>query len=672
MKAVVCLALVTTLVGASSSGDRAVSKVTPVEKVLELMNDMVAKNKAERDADEIEFATYKQFCDGTSEKKKKAIAKAAEEMDSLKVKIQKNLAHAEKLAKEITGLEEDVAVWNGDIGSATRVREIEKSDYDAMHKDYSESIDALTRAINVLKKQAAPTKQFLLQVSRSLKSSRLIPDEARRAMDTYMLQQADDGLEVSSPEANAYEFQSQQVVTMLQKMLDKFIEQRTVLEKEEMDSVHAFEMLMQDLNGEIEVATEDIAEKKDQKAKKLQAKADAEGDLADVSGTHDADVHYLTDLVSECEKKGTDYQARQDLRAEEREALGKAIEIISGGAVAGSAEKHLPTLLDVKAASLAQLRASEQSPTQARVAQFLQTRAKAINSRVLAALAVHVAGDPFKKVKKMIRDLIQRLMEEANEEASHKGWCDTELSTNAQTRKEKMMASETLTAEIDQLTASVAVLTEEIAEVTAAIADLDAAMLEATKIRAAEKEKNTQTIKDAQDAQTAVAQALTVLEEFYAKAAEAGAFVQVQQAQQDQQEQPQTGASTGVIGMLEVIEADFARLEADTKAAEASAAQEYDQFMKDSEIDKMSKEKDLEYKTAKKQDQDEALLKAKVDLESTEKELTAAIAYYDKLKPSCVETGISYEERVARRKEEIESLQDALKVLNNADVDMGR
>merc|ERR1719158_1956343 len=122
--------------------------------------------------------------------------------------------------------------------------------------------------------------------------------------------------------------------------------------------------------------------------------------------------------------------------------------------------------------------------------------------------------------------------------------------------------------------------------------------------------------------------------------------------------------------MLEGIESDFARLEADTKAAEAAAETEYDQFMKASEIDKMSKEKDLEYKTAKKQDQSEALLKAKVDLESTEKELTAAIAYYDKLKPSCVETGISYEERVARRKEEIDSLQEALKILNGADVDI--
>merc|ERR1719454_2773775 len=182
----------------------------------------------------------------------------------------------------------------------------------------------------------------------------------------------------------------------------------------------------------------------------------------------------------------------------------------------------------------------------------------------------------------MIRDLIQRLMEEANEEASHKGWCDTELSTNAQTRKEKMMASETLTAEIDQLTASVAVLTEEIAEVTTAIAELDAAMLKATKIRAAEKEKNTQTIKDAQDAQTAVAQALTVLKEFYAKAAEATALLQQQPAAPEIFDSPykgMQGESGGVIGMLEVIQSDFARLEAETAAAEEQAQKEYDEFM---------------------------------------------------------------------------------------------
>ena len=148
----------------------------------------------------------------------------------------------------------------------------------------------------------------------------------------------------------------------------------------------------------------------------------------------------------------------------------------------------------------------------------------------------------------MIKDLIVKLMEEANEalekksrknenflfflllsflkkiinsrntiffteEAEHKGWCDTELSTNEQTRKEKTEAVETLHAEIDELEASIAKLTEEITDLTKAVAELDAAVAKATSVREEEKAKNTVTIKDSQDAQTAVAQALSVLKD---------------------------------------------------------------------------------------------------------------------------------------------------------------
>jgi cell division septum initiation protein DivIVA len=205
---------------------------------------------------------------------------------------------------------------------------------------------------------------------------------------------------------------------------------------------------------------------------------------------------------------------------------------------------------------------------------------------------VRVSDDPFKKVKKMIKDLIVRLMEEANEEAEHKGWCDTELSTNEQTRKEKTEAVETLHAEIDQLEASIAKLTEDISELTKAVAELDAAMAKATKLRQEEKAKNTETISDAEEAQTAVAQALTVLKEFYAKAAESTAFVQ----QPEIFDAPYKGMQSengGVVGMLEVIESDFARLESDTKAAEATAQKEYDEFMTDSKVDKSEKSTDI-------------------------------------------------------------------------------
>merc|ERR1719210_228119 len=315
--------------------------------------------------------------------------------------------------------------------------------------------------------------------------------------------------------------------------------------------------------------------------------------------------------------------------------------------------------------SLAALRADLQGQAQLHAAQYLKSRARQLDSRVLSALAGRVADDPFRKVKKMIKDLLVRLMEEANEEAEHKGWCDTELSTNEQTRKEKTDAVETLHAEIDQLQASIAKLTEEIGELTTAVADLQAAMAKNTKLRQEEKATNEQTIKDSGDAQAAVSEALPVLKEFYAKAGDATALVQQQPPSIfDSPYQGMQAENGGVIGMLEVIESDFARLEADTTAAEATSQKEYDTFMTNSKVDVAAKSKDIEHKEAKKQDENQALTTKRSDLEGTQKELDAALAYFDKLKPSCVDSGVSYDDRVARRKEEIESLQEALRILN--------
>jgi len=507
--------------------------------------------------------------------------------------------------------------------------------------------------------------------SRAFRHLALIPVEAKNSINVFLQQDPDtEGLAVSAPEANAYEFQSSKIIDMLAKLMDKFVDERTTLEKEEMNAKHAHQLLMQDLQTEIGSAETDHADKSALKAKCLQEEADAKGDLGDTTATRADDHKYLTDLVGTCQIKAKDFEARQALRAQELEAIQKAMEIISSSTVSGAADEHLPSFSQQRP-SFAQFMSTDTNPLQKRVSHFLQDRARRINSRVLAALADHVAVDPFSKIKKMIKDLIVRLMEEANEEAEHKGWCDTELSTNEQTRKQKTQAVELLHAEIDELEASITKLTEDIGELTKDLADLEIAMTEATKLRAEEKAKNADTIADADAAQVAVAQALAVLREFYAKAAEATAFVQQQPEVPEIFDSPYTGMaaeSGGVIGMLEVIEKDFGRLSADTQSSEASAQREYDDFIADSRVDKATKTSTLEHKTAKRQDEEQTLTGRKSDLEGTQKELDAALAYFDKLKPSCVDSGVSYDDRVSRRKEEIESLQEALRILNGEDL----
>merc|ERR1719387_2236921 len=153
MKSPIVLSLLSLSVSALAN-QRTSSGVTPVQKVVQLMEGMLAKGQKEKHDEQVQFAAYKQFCDDTSTEKKRAIAEADEQIDTLKADIQKYTADAALLTKEIAELDEDISIWEGDIKAATAVRKIEKTDYDATHKDYSESVDALQRAIAVLKKQA--------------------------------------------------------------------------------------------------------------------------------------------------------------------------------------------------------------------------------------------------------------------------------------------------------------------------------------------------------------------------------------------------------------------------------------------------------------------------------------------------------------------------------------
>merc|ERR1719379_1335718 len=111
--------------------------------------------------------------------------------------------------------------------------------------------------------------------------------------------------------------------------------------------------------------------------------------------------------------------------------------------------------------------------------------------------------------------------------------------------------------------------------------------------------------------------------------------------------------------MLEVIMSDFARLEGDTEAAEQMADDEYNKF----EEDKAVKTAEIKHKEGARAAKEQALVSAKNSLEETQGELDAAMAYYEKLKPTCVDTGMSFEERVQARKEEIQSLKEAYEML---------
>jgi hypothetical protein len=639
---------------------------SPVQKVISMLQDMRSKGVQMKQEEQVSFAAYKQFCEDTSAEKKGNIDDANGQIETLQADIQKAESDAAMLAKDIAELDDEIAKASHDKAEAIRIREDEKGDFGKKHKDLSETVDALDRALVTMKKQDFDRAQSLLQkVAVLTRFSSRVPAKAKNVLAAFLA--TDDEVSSFQPGvAKGYEFQSGGIVEMLTDLKEKFEDERRKLEKDEVGSEHAFELLILDLDSTVERATKARTAKASTKAAREEAAAQAKGDLADTTASRDEDSAYLSALDAQCSQKSSDFESRQELRQEELEAIDKAIEIVSSPELAGAAKKNL--VPGSSAFSFA-LRGGDRAPVQRQVAAFLEARASRLDSRVLSMMALKIGENPFEKVKKMIDEMITKLIEQANEEATHKGWCDTEMAKNSHTREAKTDEINTLTAKADKLTAAITRVAQEIADIQTAINEIDAAVAKAISVRTAETKKNKETVEDSQKAQAAVTAALGVLKDFYAKAAQATAFVQ-----QPEIDAPTTfegsytgmGDSTGgVVGLLEVIGSDFARLEAETNTAEDEASKEHDRFIYESKKDKAIKSADLDHKSKGKVQKESDLADTESDLKGTQSELDAAMVYYDKLKPSCQDATVTYDDRTSQREEEIASLKEALQILSD-------
>jgi len=684
------------------------SRVTPVAKVLDLMNNLLTSCKKEKGEEATQFATFDQWCKDQSSSKGDEIEAGKQGISKLSAEIEKAGVNIKGTNGRIKELEEDIARWTKDQKSASTVRDMEKADFTATLTDYQESLEALDGAIATLGKQdftraqAQLLQTTLLQVQSRRKSAPAMPAQLQATLTSLTQESTSDsdfladsmasslaestealaentaGMEdkvQAKAEPAGYEFQSGGVIDMLKNLKTQFTTEKTNLEKEELNAQSAYDAMMQQLTDNASGANTELDRKNTLLTKTQQEEADKTGDLSSTNKELEEDSTYLKDTKEMCLLKRSDFDSRQKLRAEEIDTLSKAISIIGGDGVKGAGDRNLPALLQLsnsrRGAVLAQLRGDPQSPTQGKLAVFLSERARALGSTLLLDVAQRVEADPFKKVKKMVKDLIVKLMEEATAEMEHKGWCDTELTTNKQTRDKKTEDVDSLSSDIEDLTATVAKLQQDASTLSAEVGALDNAMIKATNIRMATKTTNQKTMTEAKDAISAVTAAISLLKDFYAKSGEATAFFQARLTAPeddapesfDKAYQGNQAEGGGVVGMLEVILSDFTRLDSETTASEAQELEEYKNYMFESARDRALLAGQIQQKDDKKSDKESALHSAKSDLKETQASLDKAIKYYEKLKPDCVDSGITYEERAARREAEIQSLQEAVQML---------
>lgn len=632
--------------------------VTPIQKVLELLKSMSVKGSQEKQEEAVVFARFEQFYESSTADKKEAIITFEDSISTLTA----NIAEAEQNSADATvkigETLRDLAMNDAEIRNATDIREQEHHEYEVLLQDYTESVQALKSAIEILKNQPGTVAQS--SVFAQLAGLKLISSKAKQTLDAF-LQQARDPLD---SDAFAYEFHSQSVVDVLQQLLEKFVEEKNQLETTEVSAQHTYFQNQADLkatNEQLEGAKELQVTRKAENERVAQAKSEVKKQtevmLAD-------DTAYLNELTAVYNQKHSEFVARQKLREEELEAIEKAVEILTN-----EVQPHDEKWVHQNHSALVQMRGVRADPSLERVSSFLIAEAQRLHSPLLSTLATKAETDPFVKVRDMISNLITHLMEEAASEAGHKGWCDTELATNAQSREEKATSIEKLHATVDQLEASIEKLTMEIAELSTQVTELQTEVGNATSLRNEEKTSNEAAVKDVQAAQASLAQAIQILTMFYSQAGQAVASQpsSVQGAPSTWTDAYHGNQASGnsVIGFLQVIQSDFARLEAETTSAESEAAQSFTALTRDAEVAKATKTKEIEHKTEERQAQQVSLVETNSSLADTKQALVAANNYYETLKPTCVNVGMTPEEKKAQREEEITSLREALEILES-------
>lgn len=650
-----------------------------------MLEDMSATAKKEKNDEEIAFGKFTVWCKQETASLKREIKQNGETIALLEAQIDKLTQDVAALGEAIEKLDANVAKYNADVKSETAQREKDHAAFLEEETDYSESVDALDRAIAVLSKQDYD-RPALVQLSEDDR----LPIKAKSVVLALLgvSNEKADPMDYEAPEANAYEFQSGGIVELLKKLLAEFTAKLGQCQKEEMNSKHAYDMVIADLTDAIENSEKEIEDKTELKHQKTEEAAQDKKQLAATVADKAENEKLLKTTETECAEKKLSFAEKQKLRTEELEAIAKAIEILSSDEVSGNAEKYLALTQSRVSVSLVQAGSRNQG-VRRRIHDFLAAEGSRKHSRGLTLLAEQISADPFAKVKKLIDDMITRLLQEAEEDAKHEGFCDKEMGKSKITRNKLTEDIDSLEAAIEKGKATIQTLADDTATLMQEVEDLTKSMGEATELRESEKETNKVTVKDAQAAQKAVAAATAVLKDFYEKAATATALVQAKTPNPRQwglktgvkmgtdewnaladpnfkgkvdtghKEEMQTFGETyegqqdeaqyGILALLEVIQSDFANLEADTSAAEAANQKAYEEFMTESKKNKSVKAKKIEMNTSDKATAEATLQEDIADLKSTQDELLAAERYYKKLVPQCIDQGMTWDERVKAR-----------------------
>jgi len=678
------------------------AKMAAVKKVTAMLEGLQAQVLEEGEAEAATYNKFACFCKDTTKDKVEAIKQGEDEKADLTATIKGLQDKRDKLDAKIKELLSDIETTEEEMKKAEEERAKELALYKINEADLTSALGSLTGAIQQIKASKPSLLQFQ-SIRQTIKTAVMLADAlnigsaASQKTVSMFLQQAPE------VQMEDYKFHSDDIIATLEKLLGQFREEKTSVDAAEVKSVQEFTLFMQIKTDLLKKLNHELAVAKKDKAETIASIETNSEQLTTVAATLLDDQQYLKELAQMCHEKALTWDQRSKLRQSELAMLTEVIGIIktsvtekTSAATLRFAQQHTSLRLASAVANSEQaMEAVEADAEQAEgtpigflqsarrslrgkptedgargvVVALLRQQGDKLKSTLLTALAGKISADPFAKVKQLIQELIERLLTEAANEANQKGWCDKATKDAEQKRDYAAEEIATLNSEMAELEALIDKLTAELADLNKAIDELTEAREKAEKERKEEKAENAATVAEAQAGLSAIEQAIDIISKFYKSAKKETVDLSLAQGPADDAPdagfeigEAYTGAqstSGGIIGMMEVMKSDFERTISETEAAEAQAEEDHLEFMTETGKSLAEKKQAVEERSSQKDDASEKLEKADDNLDEQTKILETSIQELLDLKPVCVDTGMSYKERVARREDEIAALKKA-------------
>jgi len=675
-----------------------------------LLKDLQVKVKEEGQSEELTFATFSRWCVNSVKTLDAAIAGEKETIEVLESKVSAKTKQVEVLTDEISVLGEEILKMEAAGEKADEERKEGEEIYKKTEEDVKSTVQGVEDAIAALE-GAKPAALVQAKFAQLIKLPLFLDQLSAKQMAA--LENGEEPRDALAVEGDAaqhvkkYDFKSGNVIELLKTLKMKFEDDLVAATTAETNSFNEYTLAKQARDRALEVANEAKTSKETLKGEVETALSEAKADLESEEADLASDETSLEDTHKNCDEKKSEWDERVKVRENELAAMKVAVEILAKvtGVRTEAPSNPVPPPAPAEALFQAPRKVAELLRTSVANAQeestaedrlndvkqkavaLIRKEAHATHSRELAQFAYQLSMEtgPFDKVNDMIQKMIFRLMKEQTDETEHKNWCDIETTKTEEKKSEKEEHIEKKKLQIEDGKTKAQQLMDEIVAATEMATTLREHMAEATEIRNIGKTENKAAIGDSKKAQDALAKAVAVLTAHYKESGmvEKESFELLQKSKKGPVELPEEPASWGasytgvsdptaqpggIVTMLETVAADFAQMEADTKAQEETDQKTYDEEMKASQIEESRRTQEATMKEANRKRVLDKVASDEKSLKGAEEQLAAAKQYLKELTPACEEGegGATYEQRKADRDREVSALKEAKEMLVNA------